>query len=250
MWIFGLMVIAAGFVYWKASKKKTRLHEPAGSDGGQDAWEGTFYDVVSQRSVKKQVRFNYRDGNGASTVRVVDIRAFEPCGTGGLVIGRCHLRNATRTFRFDRMSRVIDEGTGEVIPDLQKLLNAEWEASPEPVLDGLYERYGDMLKLLLFTAKADGAMRAAEVQVITQQCILLTGDERITPAMTKELLLFIDVPTINGFVRTYNKLRRERPDDAIRAAQACRSIVATQKNIHPAEQAVLNALDKPLPKLS
>ena len=93
-------------------------------------------------------------------------------------------------------------------------------------------------------------MRAAEVQVITQQCILLTGDDRITPAMTKELLLLIDVPTINGFVRTYNKLRRERPDDAIRAADACRSIIATQKKIHPAEQAVLNALDKPLPKLS
>ena len=213
-----------------------------------DAWEGSFYDVGSQRSASKTVRLIYRAGDGAISERVVDIRAFEPHGPGGLVIGRCHLRNATRTFRFDRMVRVIDEETGEIIPDLQARLNSQWEASPEPVLDALYSKHRDLLKMLLYAAKLDGAMRAAEVDVIARHCVELTGDARITAPLVKELLAALDLPSITSFVRIYNQLRRERPDDAARAARACREIVATQKAIHPAEQAMLDALNRPLPK--
>lgn len=215
-----------------------------------EAWEGSFYDVVAQRSAKKTVRVVYRDGEGAISERVIDVRAFEPVGAAGLVIGRCHLRNASRTFRFDRMVQVVDDDTGEIIPNLQAALNAEWEASPEPVLDALYAQHRDLLKMLLYAAKLDGAMRAPEVRVIARHCVELTGDDRVTPGLVRDLLSAVDVPTITSFVRTYNQLRRERPADALRAAQACREIVATQKTIHPAEQAMLDALDKPLPKSS
>lgn len=160
------------------------------------------------------------------------------------------MRNARRTFRFDRMVRVVDEDTGEVIPDLQAALNAEWEASPEPVLDALYAKHRDVLRMLLYAAKADGAMRAPEVRVIARHCVELTGDSRLTPSVVREMLDYVDLPSITSFVRIYNQLRRERPADALRAAQACREIVATQKTIHPGEQAMLDALDRPLPKSS
>lgn len=213
-----------------------------------DAWEGSFYDAPVQRSAKKTVRIVYRDGNGALSERVVDVRAFEPGGADGLLIGRCHLRNAMRTFRFDRLVRVVDEDTGEIIQNLQAVLNAEWEASPEPVMDALFSKHRDLLKMLLFAAKADGAIRAPEVRVIARHCEELTGDARLTPAMVRELLDVLDVPSITSFVRIYNRLRRERPADAERAAQACRQIVDTQKTVHPTEQAMLDALNKPLPK--
>lgn len=220
----------------------------APGSAASDAWEGAFYDVAEQRSAEKAVRIIYRDGAGVVSERVVEVRAFEPRGADGLVVGWCQMRNATRTFRFDRMIRVIDEETGEIIPNLQQLLNAEWEASPEPVLDALYSQHGDLLKMLLYTAKADGAMRAAEVQVIARHCADLTGDDRITPPLVKDLLAMLDVPSITSFTRLYNKLRRERPADAERAALACREIIATQKTIHSAERAVLDVLDRPLPK--
>ena len=215
-----------------------------------EAWEGSFYDVVARRSAKKTVRIVYRDGEGELSERVVDVQAFESSGAAGLVIGHCHMRNARRTFRFDRMVRVVDEDTGEVIPDLQAALNAEWEASPEPVLDALYAKHRDVLRMLLYAAKADGAMRAPEVRVIARHCVELTGDSRLTPSVVREMLDYVDLPSITSFVRIYNQLRRERPADALRAAQACREIVATQKTIHPGEQAMLDALDRPLPKSS
>lgn len=255
--IWHWLIVGAIVFFVVRSLKKTKKSDPVtasrtapaflAAGDGKDCWEGAFYDVVAQRSIKKRIRIRYVDGNGARTERVVDVRAFEPQGRDGLVIGHCHFRNATRTFRFSRMEKVVDEETGEIIQDLQSLLNAEWEASPEPVLDKLYEQHRDLLKLMLFMAKADGAVRAAEIAVIAKHCVELTGDPRITTDLVKDLLKFVDVPTITSFTRTYNKLRRERPEDAVRAAQACRAIVATEKKVSPAEQAVLQVLDKPLP---
>jgi len=251
MWIFWVALIGAAIWYFRRKKNSPRATKPpqdsvtAAPD--QDAWEGTFYDAHEQRSAKKTVQLQYTDGQGATTERKVDIKRYEPQGRHGLVIGYCHFRNATRTFRFDRMTRVIDLDTGEIIPDLQKRLNDEWSASPEPLLDQLYREQGDVLKLLLYMAKADGAVRAAEIGVIAQHCQAITGDSRITPDLIKDLLKAVDVVTITTFTRLYNKLRRERPDDAVKAADACRAIVATQKSIHPNEQSALDILEKPLP---
>lgn len=258
MWLVLILIVAA--VVWYFLKKQrppkpqatftiTTNHSPQqGQSEDKDAWEGAFYDVITQRSINKSVRLRYVDTHGQETERVIDIRAFEPDRPEGLVIAHCHLREATRTFRFDRMKQVIDIETGEIIPYLQLRLNDEWKASPEPVLDQLYRDHNDVLKLLLYMAKADGAVRAAELSVIANYCQEITGDARISVDLIKALLKVVDVVTITTFTRVYNKLRRERPDDAIKAAAACRAVVATQKTVHPNEQAALDVLAKPLPK--
>lgn len=264
MWYFWLAVLV-WVLYYVGKKQKSsqrgkaklasqstvsRASTSRSVDDDDDAYEGSFYDAPSpQRSATKTVRLKYTDANEKQTERVVNIRAFESVGRTGLVFGHCHLRNAGRTFRFDRMRRVVDEDTGEIIPDLQKHLNDEWLASPQPVMDKLYEQHHDVLKMMLYMAKADGSVRAAELGVIAQCCVDITQDNRITLAMIKDMLKCVDVVSITTFVRTYNRLRRERPKAALLAAAACRAIVATQKTIHPNEQAALDVLDKPLPAL-
>jgi len=234
----------------KPEPKRTVTKPSAGrsSKDDDDAFEGWFYDAPGpQRSAAKTVRLKYSDANDNQTERTVNIRAFESVGRTGLAFGHCHLRNATRTFRFDRIRQAVDADTGEIIPDLQSHLNDEWQASPQSAMDKLYEQHHDVLKMMLYMAKADGSVRAAELDVIAKSCVDITQDDRITLAMIKDMLKTVDVVSITTFVRTYNKLRRERPDAAVLAAAACRAIVATQKTIHPNEQAALNALDKPLP---
>lgn len=234
------------------SASKNLATRPITSRSGEDddTFEGWFYDAPGpQRSAAKTVRMKYSDANQRETERVVNIRAFEANGPSGLVFGHCHLRNDARTFRFDRMRRVVDEETGEIIPDLQKQLNEEWLTSPQAVMDQLYEQHHDVMKMMLFMAKADGSVRAAELDVIAKYCVEVTQDNRITLSMIKDRLKCVDVVSITTFVRTYNRLRRERPDAALLAAAACRAIVATQKTVHPNEQEALNALDKPLPTL-
>lgn len=217
-------------------------------DDQNDNWEGAFYGVDEHRSLKRKVKIRYVDGKGSYTERQVDIRAFEPNNPQGLIIGHCHLRGATRTFRFDRLGDVTDLDTGEVIPDLQKHLNTLWGESPEPVMDALARDHKDALRMLLFMAKADGAMRAKEVDVIAKFCVEATGDVRLSSTLVKDLLQYVDTPSLNVFNRAYNALRRANPEEAEKVASACRAIVATQSTVHPIEQAALDILDRPLPK--
>lgn len=250
MWVFWLAVI--GVAVWYFQRKQTVKNEAstARSQLDKDAWEGAFYDAEEQRSAKKTVQLQYRDGNGTTSERVIDIRAYEPNNPNGLVIAHCHLRDATRTFRFDRMSRVVDTESGGIINDLQKKLNVDWEESPARTLDTLIEQHREALKMMLYMAKADGTVRTAELEVIAKHCQDVTGDARVTVAMVKGMLNSVDVVSVITFTRAYNKLRRERPDAAAKTADACRAIVATQKTIHPNEQSALDILDKPLPKAS
>lgn len=222
--------------------------EPEKPIEDRDAYEGYFGDTKEQRSIKKTVQIDYRDGNGNTTTRTFDIQKFEPNGLDGMILGWCHLRRARRTLRFDRIAKAVDMETGEIIQDLQARLNQEWEASIEPVLDRLFAEHGDALKLMLYAAKADGAMRAKELGVIAHHCADIAGDHRINSATVKELMGYVELPTERSFTITYNKLRREQPEMAQRIARVCREIVGTQASVHPTEQAMLNILDKPLSK--
>ena len=215
-----------------------------------DAWEGSFFEVEQWHKTNRSVSFDYVDGNGNATKRTADLRAFEVHNPIGLVIGHCHLRNATRSFRFDRMRHVVDATTGELLPNLQAELTRDWECSPAPAIEAIFTQHKDVLRMLMYMAKADGAVRAKEVAVIANFCRELTGEARLDVSMVKEFLSFVDVPTTRAFVIAYNRLRREQPDMAKKTADACRAIVAAEKNVHPSEAAALEILDKPLPALS
>lgn len=209
----------------------------------KDNWEGMLYDEPSIRRVNLPVILRYTDGAGQQTQRLVDIKAYSP-HPGGMVYGHCHMRNANRTFLFQRIQTATDAETGELLPDLRNTLDVKWAASTEATMDRLTAEHSDVLKTLLFVARADGAMRAAELAVMTRMCKEITGDDRITPAMLKSMLSYIGTPSITSFTRTYNAMRRADAGKAARTADACRAIIATQKTVHPTEQAVLDILNK------
>ena len=68
-------------------------------------------------------------------------------------MGHCELRNATRTFRFDRIKKCVDLETGELITDVKKYLNERYEKSPEKSTEILSSDYIDVLKGCLFCSK-------------------------------------------------------------------------------------------------
>lgn len=213
----------------------------------KDAWGGTLYDEPSVHHLAMPVLLHYTDQEGQTSKRQVDIAAYSPY-QGGMVYGRCHLRNANRTFRFDRIQKAIDPETGEIIPDLLEELETRWAATPAASIDRLLDHHAPVLKMLLYTAKADGFVRVAELNVITSMATEITQDNRLTPGMLKSALDSMGSPSITSFTRTYNSLRRTDPSMAEKAAAACRAIIATQKTVHPNEQAVLDVLSATLPR--
>ena len=212
----------------------------------KDNWEGSFWEVEEPFPVKATLRINYEDGDGQQTDRTVDVRQFGAYGPGSLLIGHCRMRNATRTFRTDRIKRCVDEETGEVVGDVAQYLRAKYENSPEHTRDKLYEEEYDTLRILLYVGKADGQLRAAEKTIIRNACRILAKDSRITDELIDEIFASLDVPTIHAFKLAVGRLVGKPLDARLMLIKSAQDMVKTQKTVHPSEQEALDYMEKRL----
>jgi len=186
----------------------------------------------------------YTDGAGRKTERTVDIRQFGSTGPNTLLIGHCNMRNATRTFRSDRIESCIDEETGEIVTDVRAYLQTKYDQSPDRTKNLLLEGEYDTLRVLLYVGKADGQLRAAEKTVIRETCIAITNDSRLTDDTIEELLANMDVPTPHAFKLAVNRLaKRDMAAQAV-VMTAAEKMVATQKAVHQTEQEALDYMKK------
>ena len=165
-------------------------------------------------------------------------------GPNALLIGHCNMRDATRTFRSDRIESCIDEETGEVVPDVRAYLQAKYDQSPDRTKDLLLEGEYDTLRVLLYVGKADGQLRAAEKAVIRETCIAISNDSRLTDSTIDELFVNMDVPTLQAFKLAVGRLaKRDQAAQAV-VMTAAEKMVATQKAVHQAEQEALDYMKK------
>jgi hypothetical protein len=210
----------------------------------KDDWEGSFWEVNQPKSVKANIRIKYTDASGRHSERSVAVRRFGAIGPNTLIIGHCAHRNATRTFRSDRIESCIDEETGEIIPDLASYLGVQYEKSPDRTRDELLETEFDTLRVLLYVGKADGQLRAAEKTVIRETCITITKDSRLTEKDISDLLAQLDVPTVQAFKMAVGRIDKRDASVKSLVLQASIRIVETQKSIHQSEQEAIDYMRK------
>jgi len=215
----------------------------------RDSWEGSFWEASDPKKLTAHIEIEYEDGNKSVTTRTVRIREFDNELYGGIIMGHCELRNATRTFRFDRIKKCVDLETGEVIPDIKKHLNELYEKSPERSTEILATDYVDILKVVYFVAKADGQYRKEEKEVISNYVRKLVRDDRITIKMIDEILKEIDVPTMQGFKLALGRVLKGGEVNPELLATCCQEIVDTQKSVHPMEKEALEYIEKKLSAL-
>lgn len=218
----------------------------AASDSDKDDWEGSFWEVSQPIPAKARLRLEYTDGSGRKTTRTVDVRQFGSMGPYALLIAHCHMRDATRTFRTDRIRSCVDVETGEMVSDVGAFLQGKYEDSPERARDALLEAEFDVLRILLFVGKADGQLRAAEKAVIREVCVVLSKDSRLTDEMIDESLQSMSVPTLQAFKLAAGRIAKRDEASRSTVVTAAERIVATQKTAHPAEADALSYLQRKL----
>jgi hypothetical protein len=216
-----------------------------------EAWsdaksEGSFWDVVDPIAVAANLRIGYRDYHGKDTTRTVSIRQMGALSGNFLVIGHCHLRNESRTFRIDRVRSCIDVDTGEVVTDVAKHLQGKFDASPDRAAEKLREAELDTLKILFFLGKADGQLRAAETSIIRETGHLLLNDSRLTDKMIDAVLRDFGAPSLQAFKLAVGRLAKRSPDVRAAIVDAARRMVATQAAVAPAEADALAYIEKRL----
>jgi len=209
-----------------------------------DSWEGGFWEASDPKKLNATLLIDYCDAKGDKTRRGVSVRQFDNDLYGGMVIGHCLLRNATRTFRFDRIKACVDMETGEVVDDIKSYLNDLYEKSPDRLTDLLVSDYIDILKVLYFIAKADGQYMASEKKVIADYLRQLMRDNRLTDTMVNSAIRGVSVPSFPAFKLALGRVLKGGWVDPEKLKECCYDIVKTQKTIHPNEQAALDYIDK------
>ena len=235
--LIGLIVLY--FVFSKGSKV-------VGVGAGEDAWEGAFWEAADPKRFSARLAITYRDSNGSVTERQVRVREFDNEVYGGMMIGHCSLRDATRTFRFDRVQTAIDAETGEVISDLRFFLNTAYENSAERSVELLAEDYLDVMKVLFYVAKADGQFRKEEKVVVCEYAKKLTRDDRISIELVEPIFKEFGLLSAQAFKLAVGRVFSSGGIDPVALAECCREIVATQKTIHHAEKDALEFIGKKL----
>lgn len=207
---------------------------------GQDAWEGSFWEIGTPQRVAAALQFDYTDGAGSRTTRKVDVRQFGPWGDALLVIGHCRLRDATRTFRTDRMRNCVDLDTGELIDDVAAFLRERHARSPEAAGKRLVDAEYDTLRVLYYVGKADGQLRAAEKAIIRATASALVADSTLTDAAIDRVLAEMDLPTIRAFKLAVGRLASRDAPAREAVLRATEQMIATQKTVHPSEREALD----------
>jgi len=201
-----------------------------------DAWEGGFWDAENPKKLTCNLEINYTDGNGDISKREISVREFDDKLYGGIIMAHCHLRNGTRTFRFDRISSAIDTDTGEIIPDIKKYLSQLYRASPLGALDLAIENNPDAFNILFYLAKTDGRAMPKEKEVIAEYYRAITGNDDIEKIDVTEIIGKHNDIRFSTFKKSAAKIKQL--DQYQRVIEAATQMVAASKD-DPAQNKAL-----------
>lgn len=219
------------------------------TDSDHDNWEGAFWDVQSPRNISANLRIDYRDGSDSRTVRDIRLMKYGAWEGGAILWAYCHLRQANRTFRTDRIISCTDLDTGEIIGNLEMWLDEKYQASPDRAIEKIIETTWDALRVLYYISKADGRLTQKERTILRDAVRSMSDHQSIDDKRIDDMFDSIDSPTITAFKQAFGRLAKHNREIAVKVASWSATMIATEKTISPAEQEAMEyfktTLNKP-----
>ncbi len=230
----------------------TPLEGPATEDGphdstnGQDSWEGGFWDVENARFLRKNFHIAYTDASGQRSERDISMRAFDE--GSDLLLAHCHLRGATRTFRFSRISFCVDLDTGEIIASPSRYCVEAYAITPRGATEMAIEEHYDALMIVFFVSRLDGKTTSKEADVIARFASALTGSQAITGDVMRTVLKEWGPPSLGAYRLAVGRVAKKDVKDRARLLVCARMVVLTKRKPSPEERAAISYLcDRLLP---
>ncbi|KJS02228.1 MAG: hypothetical protein VR65_06170 [Desulfobulbaceae bacterium BRH_c16a] len=122
------------------------------------------------------IEITYRSSKNEETQRTVDVLGFNKMHFEGY----CHLRNKTRTFRFDYVESCAETETGEVVTNLFDFLINKLRSyqcrDPYETLAKLMLTENDFMLCLVYIGRLSGQLTPRKKVVIGKACSELSGD--------------------------------------------------------------------------
>lgn len=277
-----LLLAFFGWLVWLAVRRYRRARMPQDKagvrvtittdddtpvDGGEQEW-GELRIASTQRfkderaaalSAAPAYLLEYIDADGVITERGVTPTSWP--GNATRTNMWCHLRRDWRTFRYDRMHRIVRADTGELLQPRElrdviqgrtaaELAAARAATPPRGALsedaEECWQTYGDVLTLLAVMGKMDGRFVAKERAVI-RDFIVARGHAEDTAEALLNRLRRIQVPSPSGIDALLARIAAEAGDALRRDTVAlCESTATADGKLGPEEQALLERIDRQL----
>lgn len=238
-----MLVVAVWFIMRQKAKAR-RVAPLLTRTPGPEPEPEQVYEIRPAFPVKATLHLWYTDRDGQQTERSIDVREVGVGVINNTLVSYCHLRNGIRHFYLHRITQCADMETGELITDVYQYLRQKYEQSPEYKVDDLLNNKYDALQILFYIGKADGALRKAEREIIRETCRSLADDSSITDDMIDRLFRDIQLMTEPAFKLAVGRLAKRTADIKKTVLDAAEKMIASDKKIHPTEQAALDYMKK------
>lgn len=215
------------------------IKEP--ENDANDAYGGWF-DYETSVPLTTNLNITYRDANGNTTNRNIMVKRIGEEGMNAF----CYMRNGGRTFLYSRIIQAVDLMTGEVIDNLRNHLWGLYENTHAGKFDKAFENLFDQIMILLFLAKSDGRMMAAERKIIAEFIIKHSPELGLEPEIVSEEIKSYLQPHQKHFKGYLSKTAQANLDLKNDVIEFSERIVGTQKTVDPMEAATLDQIRKAL----
>lgn len=213
----------------------------------KDAWEDWDQDLYGPgQRVRKlngiRLHINFTDREGKRTQRdVTSFRySYNQESKTGVLYAFCHMRNGNRPFALNRISNAVDLETGEIIQDVGEFLEKEFEKTPSFAVEQFLSKHDAGTFVLFSFAKADGAMRAKEREILLgwAQSMGLTEPAALSELESNVRDWYMTKSAFWDAVKSVKKVPRSMDYmDALWKASV--AIVSTDKSPHDQEKEFL-----------
>lgn len=154
------------------------------------------------------LRLSYTDSDGKATERLFETKLFTEPDSTFSILGYCHMRNAERTLRIDKITRCVDEKTGEKVDDVYEYLFELYRKTPTYSLDNVLADHQDTLRALAYVLDAGGRWLSHGQAVIGIACRKLSGDTRITDEMLTPHLASVAGGSLSAYRMVIGRLNK------------------------------------------
>lgn len=212
-----------------------------------DAWDKPKGKFESSTPFDHSLVFNYTDGNGKKSRRIVKCKEMQNYFGDQLTIyGQCQLRKAGRTFRIDRMSDVIDAETGELIDDLPIFVDTLWKNSALYAFRSWCEGNTLVVRTFLYFLCANKNPNKNEDEYAHLKLLELSKINNLRSDEWRLIYKFDFPETPSGLQRHIGLVLREDKNNIKMHLEIARELTGLRKKPNFSDLGALNLIEKKL----
>lgn len=204
-----------------------------------------FPEDISSLKLNVLAQINYVDAKGQESERRITMKSISETYDGDYVIqSYCHEKNAQRTFKLSRITRLVDMETGEVFTDVNKYFLDRYNDSPLGLITKCFQALEAEILVLTFVARADGYLRKKEREIIVSFISQKYSENLDSTILENEIRrTYCD----SGDFRTaLKKISKKTITEKQLIFDTANNIVATDKKEDPIEIGTLELIEKEL----